>query len=83
MSDMATEGVRAANLSPDDVFDLKRVREEITSSVRVAREKGCAIARVFIIDGERVSVRVHPDGRVERLEGGEWRTWPDHPESVV
>lgn len=83
MSNVATEKVHTASLSPDDVFDLKRVREEIASSVRAARERGCTIARVFIIDGERVSVRMHPDGGVERFEGGEWRTWPDHPESVV
>ena len=69
--------------APDHLFDLEQVRDAINASVRKAMEKGCPVARVVVVDGKRIVMRLHSHGHVEYLDGRDWRAWPDCPEDIV
>ena len=83
MTDVAERKTRPVPAAPDDLFDMGRMRDVINASVRKALEKGCPVARVIVIDGERIVVRLYSDGHAERLDGCDWRAWPDCPEDIV
>ncbi len=56
-------------------FDLEQARKLVQASNKAVLAKGLPVTGVMMHRGTHIIVREYADGRMERLEGDEWKAW--------